>query len=70
MADGININVQSPQVDAPVSVDFSGTSLIDSVKNGLNEFVSNIKEGSDEALTAVFLGVMFFAAGLFFWRRV
>jgi len=70
MTEGININVQSPQVDAPISVDFSGVSIVDSVRNGLNEFVCNIKEGSDEALTAVFLGVMFFAAGLFFWRRV
>jgi len=70
MTEGININVQSPQVDAPISVDFSGVSIVDSVRNGLNEFVGNIKEGSDEALTAVFLGVMFFAAGLFFWRRV
>lgn len=70
MAEGININVQSPEVQAPVSVELSGMSVVDSVRNGLNEFVNNIKSGSDEALTAVFLGAMFFAAGLFFWRRV
>ncbi len=70
MADGVNINVDSPEITAPVSVQLSGTSLVDSVKNGLNEFVDNIRKGSDEALTVVFLGVMFFTAGLYFWRRV
>tara|TARA_R110002020_G_scaffold239166_1_gene451735 strand:+ start:7295 stop:7507 length:213 start_codon:yes stop_codon:yes gene_type:complete len=70
MSDGININVDSPNVTAPVSVNLSGTSIVDSVRNGLNEFVDHIKKGSDEALTVVFLGVMFFTAGLYFWRRV
>lgn len=70
MADGVNINVDSPEITAPVSVQLSGSSFVDSVKNGLNEFVDNIKKGSDEALTVVFLGVMFFTAGLYFWRRV
>ena len=70
MADDVNINVDSPEITAPVSVDLSGMSIVDSVRNGLNEFVDNIKKGSDEALTVVFLGVMFFTAGLYFWRRV
>lgn len=70
MAEGININVDSPEVSAPISVELSGNSIVDSVKIGLNDFVNNVKEGSDEALTAVFLGIMFFTAGLFFWRRV
>ncbi len=70
MADDVNINVQSPQVDAPVSIELTGSSIVDSVKDGLNEFVANVKEGSDEALTVVYLSVMFFAAGLFLWRRV
>jgi len=70
MADDVNINVDSPEITAPVSVELSGSSIVEGIKNGLNEFVQNIKEGSDEALTAVMLGVMFFAAGLFMWRRV
>tara|TARA_Y100000004_G_scaffold182241_1_gene228779 strand:- start:255 stop:467 length:213 start_codon:yes stop_codon:yes gene_type:complete len=70
MAEGININVDSPEVTAPVSVELSGTSIVESVKNGLNEFVDNIRKGSDEALTVVFMGVMFFTVGLYFWRRV
>ena len=70
MADGININVDSPEITAPVSVDLSGTSFIESITNGLNQFVDNLKKGSDEGLTVVFLGVMFFTAGLYFWRRV
>jgi len=70
MADGININVERPEVQAPVSVELSGTSIVDSMRTGLNDFVSNVKKGSDEALTVVFVGVMFFVAGLYFWRRV
>ncbi len=70
MADDININVDAPKVDAPVSVNFTGASIVDSVRNGLNEFIDNIKKGSDEALTVVFVSVMFFTAGLYFWRRV
>jgi len=70
MADDVNINVQSPEITAPVQVQLSGTSIVEGVKNGMNEFISNVKSGSDEALTVVFLGVMFFVAGLFFWRRV
>lgn len=70
MADGVNINVDSPEITAPVSVELSGTSIVDSITNGLNQFVDNLKKGSDEGLTVVFLGVMFFTAGLYFWRRV
>ena len=70
MADGVNINVDSPEITAPVSVELSGTSIVESITNGLNQFVDNLKKGSDEGLTVVFLGVMFFTAGLYFWRRV
>ncbi len=70
MADGVNINVDSPEITAPVSVQLSGTSFVESIQNGLNQFVDNLKKGSDEGLTVVFLGVMFFTAGLYFWRRV
>jgi len=70
VADDVNINLDSPEITAPISVELSGTSIVEGVKNGLNEFVQNVKEGSDEALTVVYLGVMFFAAGLFLWRRV
>lgn len=70
MADGVNINVDSPEITAPVSVQLSGTSFIESIQKGLNQFVDNLKKGSDEGLTVVFLGVMFFTAGLYFWRRV
>ena len=70
MADGININVDSPEISAPISVDLSGVSIVDSVRNGLNDFVKNVRSGSDEALSVAFLGVMFFTAGLYFWRRV
>ena len=70
MADDININVNRPEITAPVSVELSGTSIVDSIRIGLNDFVDNIKKGSDEALTVVFVGVMFFTAGLYFWRRV
>tara|TARA_R100000353_G_scaffold175896_2_gene147666 strand:- start:1133 stop:1345 length:213 start_codon:yes stop_codon:yes gene_type:complete len=70
MADAININVDSPKVDAPVEVKFTGQSIVDSIRNGINELIDNIKKGSDEALTVVFVGTMFFTVGLYFWRRV
>ena len=70
MADDLNINLDGATISAPVQVELSGASIVDGIKNGLNDFVSNVKEGSDEALTVVYLGVMFFVAGLFFWRRV
>lgn len=70
MADDVNINVSTPKVEAPVSVELSGSSIVDGIRNGLNDFIRNVKSGSDEALTVVYLGVMFFAAGLFLWRRV
>tara|TARA_B100000424_G_scaffold264817_1_gene253673 strand:+ start:505 stop:714 length:210 start_codon:yes stop_codon:yes gene_type:complete len=69
MAD-VNLNVESPQIEAPVKVELSGSSIVDSVRTGMKEFTDNVKSGSDEALTAVFLSVMFITAGLFFWRRV
>jgi hypothetical protein len=69
MAD-VNLNVESPQVSAPVSVELSGSSFVDGIRNGMKEFTDNVKSGSDEALTAVFLSAMFITAGLFFWRRV
>jgi hypothetical protein len=70
MADDLNINVESPTVQAPVSLELGGVSIIDSARNGMNDLIKNIRSGSDEALSAVFLGVMFFTVGLFFWRRV
>lgn len=70
MADDVVLNLNSPEISAPVELNLSGASIVDSIKNGMNEFVQNVKSGSDEALTVVFLGVMFFGAGLFLWRRV
>ena len=70
MADGVNINVDSPQVTAPVTVELKGNSIVESITQGLNDFIDNVRKGSDEALTVVFMGVMFFTAGLYFWRRI
>lgn len=69
MAD-VNLNVDSPEITAPVSVELSGSSVVEGIRNGMKEFTDNVKAGSDEALTAVFLSAMFITAGLFFWRRV
>ena len=70
MADDVNINVDRPDISAPITVELSGTSIVDSIRIGLNDFVDNVRKGSDEALTVVFVGIMFFTAGLYFWRRV
>ena len=70
MADDLVFNVQTPEVKAPVELNLSGASFVDSVRNGLQDFTDNVRKGSDEALTVVYLGVMFFVAGLYLWRRV
>lgn len=63
-----NITVQSPNVDAPVSVNFGG--LFDGVKASMDDIVADIKSGSATALTGLFLSGMLIVAGIYIWRRV
>jgi len=70
MADepNVNINVDSPQVDAPVEVKFG--SLFEGLKTTIDGIVDDVKGGSATALTGLFLAVMFVVAGVYVWRRV
>ncbi len=68
MADDILINVDSPQVDAPVDVQFG--SLFEGLKESIDGIVDDVKSGSATALTGLFLAVMFVVAGVYVWRRV
>lgn len=68
MADDILINVDSPQVDAPVAVQFG--SLFEGLKDSIDGIVDDVKSGSATALTGLFLAVMFVVAGVYVWRRV
>ena len=70
MADepNININVDSPQVDAPVDVQFG--SLFEGLRDTIDGIVDDVKSGSATALTGLFLAVMFVVAGVYIWRRV
>ena len=70
MADDVVLNVDSPNVQAPVSVNFTGMGIVQSIKHGMDDLIKGVKSGSDEALTAIFLGGMFVVAGLYLWRRV
>lgn len=66
--DTININVESPDVDAPVAVNFGG--LFTGLKETIDGIVTDVRSGSDEAMTGLFLAAMFVVAGIFVWRRV
>lgn len=68
MANDVNINVDSPDVQAPVSVNFG--SLFEGFKKGIDDLVADVRSGSDEVLTGLFLAGMFVVAGLYLWRRV
>ena len=64
----INFIVESPQVDAPISLNFGG--LFTDLKKSIDDIVNDIKSGSDEAITGLFLAGMFVFAGIFLWRKV
>ena len=68
MADDIVINVDSPVVDAPVSVNFG--SIFDGIRAGIDEIVEDVKSGSTVAMTGIFLALMFVVAGIYVWRKV
>ena len=70
MADDVILNVPEAQIDAPVSINFNGMGIIQSIKHGMDDLITGVKSGSDEALTAIFVGGMFIVAGLYLWRRV
>lgn len=70
MADDVIINVESPQVEAPVSVDASFGNFFEGFKRVVDGWVADVKSGSDEALTGLFLGGMFLIVGVYLWRRV
>ena len=70
MADDVILNVDTPQIDAPVAVNFSGVGILQSIQNAGKDLVDSVKSGSDEALTGIFLSGMFIVAGLYLWRRV
>ena len=68
MADDININVESPQVDAPVTVSFG--SIFEGFKDVIDGIVEDVKGGSSTAMTGLFLAAMFVVAGVYVWRKV
>ena len=70
MADDVIINVESPQVDAPVAVDASFENFFLGFKDMVDGIVNDVKSGSDEAITGVFLGGMFLIVAVYLWRRV
>lgn len=64
----IKINIDAPQVDAPVSVNFGG--IFTDFKTAVDDLVQDVKGGSATAMTGVFLAAMFVIAGIYVWRRV
>jgi len=68
MADDVNISVESPQVDAPVSINFGG--IFTDFKTAIDKLVDDVKGGSETAMTGVFLALMFVTVGIYVWRKV
>jgi len=68
--EGVVINVDSPQVavDAPISAGFGG--IFTALGDGVTGFVDAIKNGDDEIMTTLLLGIGFVAVGVYLWRRL
>lgn len=69
-SDELVVNIDSPQIDAPVLVDVNVAGLVSDITSSINKLVDDIKSGSDEAITAIFLAGMFIFAGVILWRQV
>jgi len=70
MADDVVINVESPTVSAPVTIDASFENFFAGFRRVFDDMVNDVKSGSDEAITGLFLGGMFLIVGVYLWRRV
>ena len=72
MADSIAeiINVDSPQIDAPVTLDINLGGIFTDIKATLDKIVNDVRTGDSYALTGLFLAGMFVFAGVYLWRKV
>jgi hypothetical protein len=68
MADPITINVQSPMVDAPVSVNLGG--ILSGFRESVDDLVDDVKSGDSNVLSGLFLALMFLVVGVYVWRKV
>ena len=72
MADTIaeTINIDTPQVDAPVTLDINLGGIFTDIKATLDKIVNDVRAGDSYALTGLFLAGMFVFAGVYLWRKV
>lgn len=70
LADEYNFNVESPEITAPVKVDFQFKGIYEDITDSVNKLVGDIKNGGDEVITTVFLAGMFIFSVVYLWRRV
>lgn len=72
MADSIAevINVDSPQVDAPMTLELNLGGIFTDLKTAIDGIVDDVRSGSSDAITGVFLAGMFVFAGVFLWRNL
>jgi len=64
----LNINIESPQVDAPVSINFDG--IFGGIRDSLDKLVDDFRGGSVVAITGIMLAAMFLIGGIYVWRKV
>lgn len=57
-------------ISATTSVDVGLKGFTEDIVERVRNLVDKVKEGDDEVMTALFLGVMFVVAGVFVWRRL
>lgn len=70
MADDVNFNLDTDALSIPISVGIGAGGFIESLRDWSDNTINNIRSGNDEAMTGIFLTLMFAAAVIFLWRRV
>lgn len=57
-------------INATTSVDVGLKGFTQDIVERVTNLVDKVKNGDDEVMTALFLGVAFVVAGVFVWRRL
>ncbi len=70
MADDVNFNLDTDALSIPISVGIGSGGFIDSLRDWSGNTINNIRSGNDEAMTGIFLTLMFAATVIFLWRKV
>lgn len=70
LADEYIFNVDSPEITAPVKIDFQFKGIYEDITDSVNKLVNDIKQGGDETITTIMMAGMFIFSIVYLWRRV